>query len=351
MSSGVSAVNIKKNFGDNEVLKDINLDVKEGELVSILGSSGCGKTTLLRIVAGLEYASSGDVYFGNELQNNISVEKRSIAMVFQKALLFPNMTIAENIAFSLRAKGEKVENLKKRVDEMLELVRLPGFSNRRPGELSGGQEQRVSLARSLIRNPKVLLLDEPLSALDANLRVEMRTFIREIHDNFKMTTLFVTHDQEEAMAISDRIAFMDSGVLEQLGVPESFVSAPESAKVGKFFGCKNLLEGKLQNGKFTIKGLELNTEEHLTRSRVIAAIRQEDLSLSEIEVPDSFAAQIIDWQFVGSRVLVRCNVIADGGGPTVFVEVDRFEDLSRSAKIFIKYSPRRIHLITSKDSN
>jgi len=349
MSSGIRLVNLRKSFGDVEVLKDINLEVRSGELVSILGSSGCGKTTLLRIVAGLEQSSNGEVYFGDELQNDISVERRSIGMVFQKALLFPNMTIGENIAFSLRAKGEKDEKSKKRVEEMLELVRLPGFYNRRPGELSGGQEQRVSLARSLIRNPKVLLLDEPLSALDANLRVEMRAFISDIHNNFRMTTLFVTHDQEEAMAISDRIAFMDSGILEQLGEPKSFISAPESAKVGKFFGCKNLLDGELKNGQFVSKGLALDTTKSHTLRTVIAAIRQEDLSITEGKTSSSFLAEIIDWQFVGSKILVKCNVVEGEEGLIIYIEVDRFENLEKKARVFIEYRPDRIHIIPKHD--
>ena len=189
MNTGIKIENIEKSFGTNPVLKGINLEVPSGKLVSILGSSGCGKTTLLRIVAGLERATSGHVYFDEELQDLITVEKRAIAMVFQKALLFPSMTIGENVAFSLRASKNPPKDINKRVEDMLELVRLPGFASRRPGELSGGQEQRVSLARALMRNPKVLLLDEPLSALDANLRVEMRNFIREIHDSFEMTTL------------------------------------------------------------------------------------------------------------------------------------------------------------------
>lgn len=347
MSSGIRIVNVKKSFGEVEVLKDINLEVQAGELVSILGSSGCGKTTLLRITAGLEQASDGEVYFGEELQNHISVEKRSIAMVFQKALLFPNMTIGENVAFPLRASGEKEEKSKKRVEDMLELVRLPGFYKRRPGELSGGQEQRVSLARALIRNPKVLLLDEPLSALDANLRVEMRAFIRDIHNNFKMTTLFVTHDQEEAMAISDRIAFMDSGVLEQLGEPKSFISSPKSAKVGKFFGCKNLLEGVLKSGEFITKGLRIETAKKQTMQSVIAAIRQEDLSIHKTKTPNSFLVEIADWQFVGSKILVKCETVESEEKLLIYVEVDRFESLAKKSKVFIGYLPNRIHIISN----
>ena len=346
MSSGIKIEMIEKTFGTNPVLKGVNLEVPSGQLVSILGSSGCGKTTLLRIVAGLERATSGHVYFGDELQDQITVEKRAIAMVFQKALLFPSMTIGENVAFSLRASKNPPKDIDKKVDEMLELVKLPGFASRRPGELSGGQEQRVSLARALMRNPKVLLLDEPLSALDANLRVEMRNFIREIHDSFEMTTLFVTHDQEEAMAISDKIAFMDSGILEQYDVPESFVSTPESRKVAKFFGCRNIFQGKIVGGVFeTAFGSLLLDKNHGTGS--LLAARQEDLKILPEKTKHSFEATVISWQFVGSRISINCEVknISKPGSTEVSIESDRFANFSVNEKVNISYSPDRLHVI------
>ena len=346
MNIGIKIENIEKSFGTNPVLKGINLEVPSGQLVSILGSSGCGKTTLLRIVAGLERATSGHVYFDDELQDLITVEKRAIAMVFQKALLFPSMTIGENVAFSLRASKNPPKDIDKRVEEMLELVKLPGFASRRPGELSGGQEQRVSLARALMRNPKVLLLDEPLSALDANLRVEMRNFIREIHDSFEMTTLFVTHDQEEAMAISDKIAFMESGVLEQYDVPESFVSTPESRKVAKFFGCRNVFPGTIVGDTFETGFGSLSLGKNHSRGSLLAA-RQEDLQVTLEKSKYSFEATVVSWQFVGSRISIQCEV-ANSSTPEkteVIVESDRFADFKANEKVFITYSPDRLHVI------
>jgi iron(III) transport system ATP-binding protein len=347
MNTGIKIENIEKSFGTNPVLKGINLEVPSGQLVSILGSSGCGKTTLLRIVAGLERATSGHVYFDEELQDLITVEKRAIAMVFQKALLFPSMTIGENVAFSLRASKNPPKDIDKRVEEMLELVKLPGFASRRPGELSGGQEQRVSLARALMRNPKVLLLDEPLSALDANLRVEMRNFIREIHDSFEMTTLFVTHDQEEAMAISDKIAFMESGVLEQYDAPESFVSTPESRKVAKFFGCRNVFPGTIVGDTFETGFGSLSLGENHSRGSLLAA-RQEDLQVTLEKSKYSFEATVVSWQFVGSRISIQCEV-ANSSNPEkteVIVESDRFADFKVNEKVFISYSPDRLHVIS-----
>lgn len=347
MNTGIRIENIEKSFGTNPVLKGVNLEVASGQLVSILGSSGCGKTTLLRIVAGLERATSGHVYFGEELQDQITVEKRAIAMVFQKALLFPSMTIGENVAFSLRASKNPPKDIEKRVEEMLELVKLPGFASRRPGELSGGQEQRVSLARALMRNPKVLLLDEPLSALDANLRVEMRNFIREIHDSFEMTTLFVTHDQEEAMAISDKIAFMESGVLEQYDVPESFVSTPESRKVAKFFGCRNVFAGKIVGNTFETQFGTLTLDPKHTHGGLIAA-RQEDLKISREKTKYSFQAQVISWAFVGSRISIHCQVpnTSNSSFTEIIVESDRFADFDVNEKVHISYDPARLHVIS-----
>ena len=346
MSSGIKIENIEKSFGTNPVLKGVNLEVPNGQLVSILGSSGCGKTTLLRIVAGLEKSSSGHVYFGDELQDNITVEKRSIAMVFQKALLFPSMTIGENVAFSMRASKNPPKNINNKVDEMLELVKLPGFASRRPGELSGGQEQRVSLARALMRNPKVLLLDEPLSALDANLRIEMRNLIREIHNSLEMTTLFVTHDQEEAMAISDKIAFMESGVLEQYGLPESFISAPESRKVAKFFGCRNIFPGKIVDHVFETAFAKFILGKN-SGTGFLLAIRQEDLQISQKKSEFSFEAKVVSWQFVGSRISILCEAqnFAHKGVTKVIVESDRFADFEEGHQVFVSYIPERLHLI------
>lgn len=347
MAMGIKIQDIEKSFGDNTVLKGVNLEVESGQLVAILGSSGCGKTTLLRITAGLERASKGHIFFGEELQDSIAVEKRSIAMVFQKAHLFPNMTIGENVAFSFRASKKVPKDLDKRVREMLDLVKLSGFEKRRPGELSGGQEQRVSLARALMRNPKILLLDEPLSALDANLRIEMRNFIREIHDTFEMTTLFVTHDQEEAMAISDKIAFMDSGILEQYAAPESFVSKPESQTVAKFFGCLNIFSGVVIQDKFVTEFAELNLDSSLNPKGKIIALRQEDLTLDTFVSKNCFPARIVSWQFSGSRILVVCEVdnTTPGGKSIVYVEADRFAELDVDRAVYLSYEPSRVHVM------
>ena len=224
------------------VLEDLALAVDEGEIVVLLGPSGCGKTTLLKIVAGLEAQDSGTVAIDGVVMDGIRAERRPIAMVFQKALLFRSMTVAQNIGFAPRVnKTMKKSQLTTRVDEMLRLIDMEGMGGKRATELSGGQEQRVSLARALITNPKVLLLDEPLSALDASLRESMRTAIKELNHELGTTMLFVTHDQQEAVELADRIALMHGGRILQYGPPEEFYTRPISAEVARFFGWRNFI--------------------------------------------------------------------------------------------------------------
>jgi ABC-type Fe3+/spermidine/putrescine transport system ATPase subunit len=235
---------------DAPSVKNLNLEVQPGRLFALLGPSGCGKTTTLKMVAGLMEPTSGDIRFDGKSVVQVPAERRRVAMVFQKPLLFPHMTIGDNVAFGLRMQGVDRSVIKQRVSEMLELVRLPGVEGRRPGELSGGQEQRVSLARSLVTGPDVLLLDEPLSQLDANLRIEMRDLIRQVQSELGVTTIFVTHDQEEAVMLADRIALMIDGELLQEDDPPVFYERPKTLRVAKFFGAHNFIPGKVVDGAF-----------------------------------------------------------------------------------------------------
>lgn len=228
----------------------LKLEITAGSLFALLGPSGCGKTTTLKMVAGLIEPTSGDIRFDNRSVLTVPAERRSVAMVFQKPLLFPHMTIGENVAFGLRMKRVDKATIGRRVGEMLSLVHLPGVEDRRPGELSGGQEQRVSLARSLVTEPDVLLLDEPLSQLDANLRIEMRDLIRQVQRELGVTTIFVTHDQEEAVMLADRIALMLDGHLLQEDMPSMFYERPRSTAVARFFGAQNFVPGHVADGCF-----------------------------------------------------------------------------------------------------
>ena len=215
----VKLENFSKSYGEKEIIKDINLEVYEGEFLTLLGSSGCGKTTILRSISGLDYPTSGKVYIDGEDVTNLEPPKRQVNTIFQNYALFPLMTIEENIAFGLKMKKIPKDEIKKRVDDMLELVHLEGYEKRKPKELSGGEQQRVSIVRGLINNPKVLLLDEPLSALDLKLRKKMQIELKQLQKKLGITFIYVTHDQDEALSMSDRIVVLREGKIEQIGSP------------------------------------------------------------------------------------------------------------------------------------
>jgi len=240
--SRIEIQNLSKKFDNKEVLKSLTLEIKQGEMVALLGPSGCGKTTTLKLISGLLEADEGDIKFDGRSVIDQATEKRGAVLVFQEYLLFPHLTVEENIGFGLKMQGVAKGKRKQRVKSLLELVNLPGHEERFPHELSGGQQQRIALARALAVNPKVLLLDEPISNLDANLREEMRDLIKKIHEEEKMTTIFVTHDREEALLVADRIAVMRNGNLEQLGTPEELYRNPVNRYVADFFGQANYIK-------------------------------------------------------------------------------------------------------------
>jgi len=242
MSHQIEVRNVYKCFGANVVLQDISLSVERGELVTLLGPSGCGKSTLLRAIAGLLPMDAGQVYIDGRDMTAVIPQKRDVGMVFQSYALFPNMTAARNIAFGLNIRRTAREETARRVAEMVELVGLKGLEHRYPSQLSGGQQQRVALARALIMNPKVLLLDEPLSALDAQIRQNLRVQIREIQQRRDITAMFVTHDQEEAMSISDRIFVMHGGRIVQAGTPATLYARPACEFTARFIGHYNVLD-------------------------------------------------------------------------------------------------------------
>ncbi|SNY99326.1 sulfate/molybdate ABC transporter ATP-binding protein [Halomonas sp. hl-4] len=251
--------NIAKHFGATQALGPINLDIQEGELVGLLGPSGSGKTTLLRIIAGLENAdrtpSPGKILFGERDVTHVHVRDRRIGFVFQHYALFRHMSVYDNVAFGLtvmpRAQRPSAQDIRARVYRLLEMVKLEAFANRYPAQLSGGQQQRVSLARALAVEPDVLLLDEPFGALDAKVRQELRRWLRHLHEEFNFTSVFVTHDQEEALELSDRVVVMSNGRIEQIDTPETLYRAPKNRFVFEFLGDVNYLEGKVQNGTLT----------------------------------------------------------------------------------------------------
>ena len=234
-----------KKYGDNVIIPDLSLDIRPGEFFTLLGPSGCGKTTLLRMIAGFNSIEGGDFYFGERRINDLDPAKRNIGMVFQNYAIFPHLSVRNNVAFGLKERRLPKEQIAKQTDKFMKLMHIDEYADRMPDRLSGGQQQRVALARALAIEPDVLLMDEPLSNLDAKLRVEMREVIKEIQNELGITTVYVTHDQEEAMAVSDRIAVMNLGVIQQIGTPKALYQRPDNQFVATFIGRTNILTKKL----------------------------------------------------------------------------------------------------------
>ncbi len=278
--------NISKRFGDFRALNNVNLDIASGELVALLGPSGCGKTTLLRIIAGLETADQGNILFSGEDTTDVHVRERQVGFVFQHYALFRHMTVFENVAFGLRVKPRKQRpaeaQIKQKVMDLLKLVQLDWLADRYPSQLSGGQRQRIALARALAVEPKVLLLDEPFGALDAKVRKELRRWLRRLHDELHVTSIFVTHDQEEALEVADRVVVINKGQIEQVGSPQEVWDQPASPFVYGFLGDVNLFHGRAHEGEVQVEGIRLHAPEHsaVQDSKALAYVRPHDLEIS-----------------------------------------------------------------------
>jgi putative spermidine/putrescine transport system ATP-binding protein len=288
---------------------NLNLEIKAGELVAFLGPSGCGKTTTLKMIAGLHSITSGEVLFNGESVNMVKPEKREVVMVYQNYLLFPYMSVEDNVGFGLKMRHMEKAEIKKRVDEMLSLVKLEGFGKRRPHELSGGQKQRIALARALVVRPKVLLLDEPLSNLDAHLRDEMRELILKIYKEFDVTIIFVTHDQEEAVQLADRIALMFDGELQQFSPSQDFYERPATLRIASFFGNNNHIKGTKKGtvvstamGDFSVKD-----DIDVPDGKVCLIIRPESIQMGGAE-ENSFEADIDLSIYMGTYTRYRINM-------------------------------------------
>ncbi|WP_126977332.1 ABC transporter ATP-binding protein [Frigidibacter oleivorans] len=303
---------LEKSFGPTRVVKDFSLSVEKGEFVSFLGPSGCGKTTVLRMVAGFETPTSGTIRIDGKDVTHLRPNQRSIGMVFQAYALFPNLTVAENVAFGLKVKGVGGEERARRVQEMLQMIGLPDLGARYPFQLSGGQQQRVALARALAPRPQVLLLDEPLSALDAKIRVSLRAQIREIQRDLGITTIFVTHDQEEALSISDRVAVMYGGIAEQIGRPFEIYNRPATRFVAEFVGQLNRIEAAVLDpnaGRVRIGHQEVALSRPLPAGeRVTLACRPEAVSLGAAPGRDLILpAEITEVDFLGAVIRVKAK--------------------------------------------
>lgn len=307
--SYVIVENLTKSFGQNQVFSDIQFTIEQGEFITLLGPSGCGKSTLLRCIAGLEQPDSGELYINRQNITQQPAQQRGVGMVFQSYALFPNMTVAENIAFGLKMRKMPATERDKAVAEVIDMVELQGKENQYPHQLSGGQRQRVALARALVMKPQILLLDEPLSALDARIRKHLRQQIREIQRELKLTTIFVTHDQDEAMIMSDRIFLMNKGSIIQSDTAENIYTQPATEFVARFMGHYNLVDAEKANGM-----LGVNLQGTL-------AIRPESIYVREVgrqygnHISAPVDAVILDHQLLGN--IIRYSVNTPAGDMTV----------------------------------
>ncbi len=283
--ASITIKNVTKAFGDNVVLKEFDQSFKDGEFITLLGPSGCGKTTMLRMIAGFEKPTTGEIYIGEKLVSSaktyVPPEKRDIGMVFQSYAVWPHMTVFENVAYPLTIQKKKKDEIKKEVDRVLEIVHLSQYAERIPSQLSGGQQQRVALARALVARPEVLLLDEPLSNLDAKLRESMRFEIKEIQQRLGITVVYVTHDQTEAMAMSDRVILINRGVIQQVASPADIYDHPANQFVADFLGKVVFLKGEVKSGKIALDGTDQSVDYDGDKTgRVEIAIRPERITLS-----------------------------------------------------------------------
>lgn len=280
----ISIKNVVKKYGENTVVPDLSLEILKGELFTLLGPSGCGKTTLLRMIAGFNSIEEGDIFFDDKRINDVDPSKRNIGMVFQNYAIFPNLTVRGNVAFGLKNRKLSKEEIGRRSDEFLRLMQIMDYADRMPEKLSGGQQQRVALARALVIEPEVLLMDEPLSNLDAKLRLEMRSVIRKTQKDVGITTVYVTHDQEEAMAISDRIAIMRAGVIQQVGTPREIYQRPANSFVATFIGRSNMIDANIKNGELDFgNGYRVIVKKlsDYKDTKVICSIRPEEFVIQE----------------------------------------------------------------------
>ncbi len=347
MSNEVIIRDAVKRYGDFTALHGVSLNIEKGEFFTLLGPSGCGKTTLLRMIAGFNSIEGGDFFFGDKRINDVPAHKRDIGMVFQNYAIFPHLTVEENVAYGLKARGVAKAEADRRVKEALELVQILPLAKRKPSELSGGQQQRVALARAFVIEPSVLLMDEPLSNLDAKLRVQMRSIIKKLQRRLGITTIYVTHDQEEALAISDRIAVMNQGHIMQIGTPREIYAKPENPFVAGFIGVSNFLNVEVkasENGvaKVAIRG-ELDIDVPVRKDYVGKAklsARPEQLFFSESGMP----GKVLFSTFLGD--FIEYEVELDDGQMLIINEYTKDTTTVHAVgeKVHISFDATRISL-------
>ncbi len=329
----ISIQKVSRRFGSFQALDDVTLEVPSGSLTALLGPSGSGKTTLLRIVAGLESADTGSVLFHDENVSETSARDRGVGFVFQHYALFRHMTVFENVAFGLRVRKVSNEEVRHSVNDLLKMVRLDGLGNRFPTELSGGQRQRVALARALAVRPKMLLLDEPFGALDAKVRQELRTWLRKLHEEMHVTTVFVTHDQEEAFEMADQVVVMNHGKIEQIGTPQAVFDKPATSFVMDFLGNVNVFHGRVQSGRVTLGpfNLQYDDYQHDEPREATAYVRPHELDIDRSPSHSSLPGKIRQINPAGSVLKIR--VAVEEFGIELNVDVSHYRAKSLDLKL------------------
>ena len=354
MSEEIIIKHALKKYGDNVIIPDLSLDIKEGEFFTLLGPSGCGKTTLLRMIAGFNSIEGGDFFFGEKRINDLDPAKRNIGMVFQNYAIFPHYTVRKNVEFGLKNKKFPKDKIKTQSEKFMKLMQIDQYADRMPERLSGGQQQRVALARALCIEPDVLLMDEPLSNLDAKLRVEMRTVIKNIQHNVGITTVYVTHDQEEAMAVSDRIAVMNAGVIQHVGKPKSIYQRPANLFVATFIGRSNVIKGKLvvDGGKTYLETLsgyraEIHTvcPEQQKEQEITLSVRPEEFLLDR-DSTEGISAIVDDCVFLGLNTHYFVH-LSSGEEVEIIQESSIDSIIEPGSEIKLKINTDKVNLFTA----
>lgn len=341
----ISLKNISISFNGHRILENFSLDIKNGEFVTFLGSSGCGKTTTLRIIAGFEKPDSGEILFSGKKINNVPAHKREINTIFQNYALFPHLNVYENIAFGMRLSKKSEDYIEKEVTNMLKLVSLSGFSSRKIASLSGGQQQRVAIARALVNRPKVLLLDEPLGALDLKLRKDMQTELKNIQQQTGITFVFVTHDQEEALSMSDTVVVMDKGKIQQIGSPQDIYNEPKNAFVADFIGESNIIDGVMLEDKlvkFAGKCFKCLDSGFAKNEPVDVVIRPEDIKVTSPEKGD-ISGKVTSVTFIG----VHYEIIVDIDGFKWMIQSTESQVLGENIGLVLE--PDDIHIMKKSE--
>ena len=354
MSEEIIIKHALKKYGDNVIIPDLSLDIREGEFFTLLGPSGCGKTTLLRMIAGFNSIEGGDFFFGEKRINDLDPAKRNIGMVFQNYAIFPHYTVRKNVEFGLKNKNFPKDKIKTQSEKFMQLMQIDQYADRMPERLSGGQQQRVALARALCIEPDVLLMDEPLSNLDAKLRVEMRTVIKNIQHNVGITTVYVTHDQEEAMAVSDRIAVMNAGVIQHVGTPKSIYQRPANLFVATFIGRSNVIKGKLvvDGGKTYLETLsgyraEIHTvrPEQQKEQEITLSVRPEEFLLDR-DSTEGISAIVDDCVFLGLNTHYFVH-LSSGEEVEIIQESSIDSIIEPGSEIKLKINTDKVNLFTA----